>query len=152
VEADPMTVAVITLALVIAAAVGLLGWMVHRTVTDADRRADSRVAQVATEAHLEQSEFQLKVTTKALDAAKRRATALEEALGHAIAQPFPDADVAPDDHRTRVRRLAEAWRSADEDRDALLAESGEPVSLDPATAAPSSDAVVPDDPDGLELP
>lgn len=139
------------LAAALAGAVAAITWLAYRAVSGADRQvaagdgaADARVAQVATEAELERVQFELETTKQALGRAAARAAALEEEMFRA--HPPPNTDLAPDDVRERVRRLAATWGAAEAaDRGgAVPAEPGGAVSPPPA-AEPAGTAAVPED-------
>lgn len=121
-----MTAVAVTLAIAVASALALIAWLVYRAVGASDSEADARVAQVATEAELERARYETEVTSKALAAANARANALERVIADDL-NTAPNPDLARDDVRGRVLRLAQAWRTDD-----------------PLPA--SGDAAVPDDP------
>lgn len=138
-----MTVVAITLAIALAGALALIAWLVHDDVNEAHKQGDTRVAQVETEKLLELEQYEHKVTQKALEATRRRAAALEEALAHALSQPHPDADLPAADFRERSLRLAEQWREADRSRDSVPAELDGAVPDDASAEASHDDAVLP---------
>jgi hypothetical protein len=134
-----VTAVALILATALLGALSLVAWLTYRTVKAATKEADERVAQNESENLLEREQFEHEVTKKALARSKKRSAILEQELFHEIGQPFPDADVAPDDHRARVRRFIEAWRDSEDGDDSLPAESGGAVS-EPRTAEPTAAA------------
>ncbi len=122
-----MTAVAFALAVTLAAALGIIVWLVHGRVQDAANDGDIRVAQVSTEAEAERLAFQLDVTEKALVAANKRAEALEGIIADELNDP-PNADLPAADWRGRLLRLAQSWRGAADARSPLRADTGEGVS------------------------
>lgn len=144
-----MTALAAVLAAALAGAIAAITWLAYRAVSGAERSiaaadadADTRVAQVATEAELERVQFELEATKQALGRATARAAALEEEMFRA--HPPPNTDLAADDVRGRILRLASAWRAAEgADRGgAVPAEPGGAMPP-PAAADPTGPAAVP---------
>lgn len=126
----------------LAGALALIAWLVHGRVTAADREADARVGQVATEAELERAQFELALAREALDASERRETIMQEAVADAInADPSPD--LARNDVLGRVLRISAEWARADA-KGRLRAESGKGMPDDRAADTPDP-AVRPED-------
>jgi hypothetical protein len=115
---------------------GLNAWLTYGRIKDAESKADSRVAQVATEAHQERTAYELEVTQKALTAANMRAATLEEELKHALEQPSLADGLDAHDVAGRVLRLVGKWGEAAAARSPLPAEpDSEAVPDEPAAEA-----------------
>lgn len=125
------------------AVLGLIGWLVRGRINDAESKADSRVAQVATEAHQERTAYELEVTQKALTAANMRAATLEEELKHALEQPSLADGLDAHDVAGRVLRLVGKWGEAAAARSPLPALEDPNLPDEPAAEA-SGPVVHPD--------
>lgn len=137
-----MTIAVVTLAFVVAGLSGVNIWLLRGRVSDKDKAAADRIKLTVTEAESERTAFELDVTKKALAATERRAVALEELLAEEM-NANPNADLAGHDVRSRLLRNAQAWRAAD----SLRAESADIVHSESGTPTGAGAAVVPIRPD-----
>jgi hypothetical protein len=125
-----VTVAVVILAITVASSLGVIVWLVHGRVSSVEDEAQAHVERAEVETHLERTMFELDVTKKALDAANKRAAALQEVLSHEL-ERAPNPDLARADVAGRVQRIFERWQAADAARDgALPAEPGKPVPVD----------------------
>lgn len=142
-----MTVAVVILAVTVASSLGVIVWLVHGRVSSVEDEAQAHVERAEVETHLERTMFELDVTKKAVDAANKRAAALQEVLADELARA-PNPDLARADVAGRVQRLFEKWAGADAARDgALPAEPAKAVPLDGAAepaGAPALPAVAGD--------
>jgi len=114
-----MTVAVITLAIALVGAMGVIVWLV--------RRGDARVDQVLVKSDelssakleinvktmiAERALFEKEKATQALIGERSRADALEEYISVDAQTKDPNADLAPDDIDGRMLRTSKRWGAA----------------------------------------
>lgn len=114
-----MTVAVITLAIALVGAMGVIVWLV--------RRGDSRVDQVLLKTEelssakleigvktmiAERALFEKEKAEQALVIERARANALEEYISADAQTKDPNADLAPDDVDGRMLRFSQRWAAA----------------------------------------
>jgi hypothetical protein len=119
--------------------VGIIVWLVYGRIAAADQAADARVAQVDTEGHLERAQFELENVKQALAAVEKRAAALEGIIADEV-NASPNPDLARDDVRGRMLRIARQWADADRER-SVPAEPDGAVPQASATAASAAPAV-----------
>lgn len=101
-----MTAAVIALAVALAGALSLIGWLAYVALGARSATADEREDHVATRGELERVKFEREVIAGRLADTERMATALQEVL--ADAQTNPNADLDRADVTARLRRAAQA--------------------------------------------
>lgn len=105
-----MAAAIISLAVALAVALPLIGWLVYRVVSAPGWLADERIAHVKTKAELERLRFELDTIKPKLAKAERDRDIFEEEAANDVANP--NAGLARGDVLGRVRRAAEASRAA----------------------------------------
>ena len=132
-----MVAVAIVLATTLAGALGLLAWLVRGRVVAADQLADARVGQVATEAELERSGFELDIVKKALAASQKRADALERVIADEINDSESGLPLDRNGVRQRIVQIARQWAEADRAR-ALPARSEPGELLAPAVSSAGS--------------
>lgn len=116
-----------------------LGAATKRGDDAVDQATDARVARADQEAELERVSFELEFTTAALRRTTARAAALEEVLADEV-DAAPNPDLAVDDVRSRVRRLAQRWAAADPGLAGGAVLAGPGGALSPPPAADTADA------------
>jgi hypothetical protein len=151
-----MTAAVVTLALAIAGALAAIVSLALGRVSDtkslSKQFTDERVEHANTRTKLERRDYELDVTQKALVAANKRAAALEEVLNDEVNRS-PNPDLARDDVRSRILRIARQWSEAADARNPLpAATSGAVPEGTAADAAEPAGVHAEHDPDGLMQP
>lgn len=134
---------------VVAALVGLVAWLVVRTVGAIRQHADERVAHTATNGKLERERFELEETKAALVEARRVTDGLEDVLASYI-NSAPNSDLARGDVLGRLVRAAQRQAQAGGDS-AAGAAAGETVPAESA-AVGTEGAIVPADRDALMQP
>ncbi len=97
-----------------------------------EHAASVQVAQAHVEGELTRATFEIETLRQQLDLAERRADALQEVLNHDAS----NADLAPDDVRTRLLRFAQATAATAARR------TGDAVVPQDATAEPATVADV----------
>lgn len=87
---------------------GAIIWLTAGRISDREKLADARIAQVETEAHAERAAFELEVATKALAAEKKRTAALQEVLDDVSKAPI-GIGLTERDWQTRLLRITQSW-------------------------------------------
>lgn len=143
-----MTVAVVALALALVGSMGVNVWLLYGRVSDKDKAADSRIAQILTEAESERTHFELETVQRALVASDHVIDGLEATLASYLNHPV-NGDLAGDDVDGRVLRLAVRLGQAARAGRALPAEPAAPVPADPAAGEADADLSSPTGVDGV---
>ena len=88
-----------------------------------EHAASVQVAQAHVEGELTRATFEIETLRQQLDLSERRADALQEVLNHDAS----NADLAPDDVRTRLLRFAQAATAARRTGDAVVPQDTAPT-------------------------